>query len=178
MRTKLAMLLAIAFLVPASDADDLGQLTPTAGDDGWRTVELEGSVLAWTELDGAMRFRFSAPTLGWLAVGFGGGPAMKDASLVIGYVDEDGGHGRDDHGTSPVSHSPDADLGGTDDLEDMEFQEDEDRTVFSFTLPVVPSDSLDPELIPGTSIRVLVAWGDRDAFSGMHSKAFTAMIEL
>jgi hypothetical protein len=178
MKTKLVMLLVTAFLVSASAAGDLGQLIPTSGEDGWKTVEIEGSVLAWTELDGAMRFRFSAPTRGWLAVGFGGGPAMKDASLLIGYVDEDGGHGRDDHGTSPVSHSPDADLGGSDDLEDMEFQEDEDQTVFSFTLPVEPSDSLDPELAPGTSVRILVAWGDRDAFSGMHSEAFTAMIEL
>jgi hypothetical protein len=43
---------------------------------------------------------------------------------------------------------------------------------------VEPSDSLDPELAPGTSVRILVAWGNRDAFSGMHSEAFTAMIEL
>jgi hypothetical protein len=172
------LLFTVLFLCSISPAGDLGELTPAVGEDGWKSVEIEGSVLSWTELDGSISFRFEAPSTGWLAVGFGGGPAMKDASLIIGYADEDGAHYRDDHGTSPVSHSPDTDNDGTDDILEADVQESLGSTVFTFILPVEPSDRLDPVMAPGTSIRLLVAWGNSDGFSGMHREAHTARIEI
>lgn len=178
MKTKVLLLLSMLFFAAAAAAYDLGGIAPAEGEDGWKTVEIEGMTLSWREMEDAFSFRIEAPAEGWVAVGFGGGPAMKDASLIIGYADEDGAHYRDDHGTSPVSHSPDTDLGGTDDIMEADVQESNGTTTFCFTLPMEPSDELDPVLTPGETIRVLAAWGNRDGFTGMHSEVHTAEIEL
>lgn len=178
MKTVVLLLPFMLFLAAAAAAHDLGGIAPEEGEDGWKTVEMEGMTLSWREMEDAFSFRAEAATGGWVAVGFGGGPAMKDASLIIGYADEDGAHYRDDHGTSPVSHSPDTDLGGTDDIIEADAQESNGTTTFSFTLPMEPSDELDPVLTPGVTIRILAAWGNRDGFTGMHSEAHTAEIEL
>ncbi len=178
MKMTAFILLLMMFFAAASAAHDLGGIASAEGDDSWNTVEIEEMTLSWREMEDAFCFRIEAPAEGWVAVGFGGGPAMKDASLIIGYADENGAHYRDDHGTSPVSHSPDTDLGGTDDIMEADVQESDGKTTFSFTLPMEPSDELDPVLTPGDTIRILAAWGNRDGFTGMHSEAHTAELEL
>jgi hypothetical protein len=178
MRSAVFVMLSVMCFCSLSLASDLGELAPSESADGWRTVEMEGASLSWTENEDSFSFRLEAPATGWVAVGFGGGPAMKDASLIIGYADDDGAHYRDDHGTSPVSHSPDIDHDGADDILEADVQESESSTVFTFTLPMAPSDDLDPVLSPGTAIRILVAWGGSDGFSGMHREAHSARIEL
>lgn len=178
MRKTVSILLSMLFFAAAAAAHDIGEIAPAEDGDGWKTVEIEGMTLSWREMDDSFSFRAEAPTEGWVAVGFGGGPAMKDASMIMGYADEDGAHFRDDHGTSPVSHSPDIELGGTDDIMEADVQESDGTTTFSFTLPMEPSDELDPVLTPGETIRILVAWGNSDGFTGMHSEAHTAELEL
>ncbi|MBN2586409.1 MAG: hypothetical protein JXA64_09455 [Candidatus Fermentibacteraceae bacterium] len=178
MRSAFLVALLILCFCSVSHAGDLGELTPAEGADGWKTVEMEGASLSWIGNEDSFSFRLEAPSTGWVAVGFGGGPAMKDASLIMGYADDDGAHYRDDHGTSPVSHSPDIDNNGADDILEADVQEYGDSTVFTFTLPVEPSDDLDPVLSPGDAIRILVAWGGGDGFSGMHREALSARIEL
>ncbi|OPL20105.1 MAG: hypothetical protein AVO35_01230 [Candidatus Aegiribacteria sp. MLS_C] len=171
------VLLALVFQAPLH-AHELGELIPHDAGDGWKTVDIEGASLSWSESDDRFSFSLEAPAGGWVSIGFGGGPAMRDANLVIGYADDEGAHLRDDHGTSPISHSPDTDNGGSDDLIDGNVTETDGYTVMSFSLPKEPSDELDPALQAGETIRILVAWSDSDGFSGMHTEAHTAELEL
>lgn len=178
MRSILGTVLPVMVILSAVSAHDMGLLAAETDADGWQFVEIEGSVLSWMENEESYSFRLDAPATGWLAVGFGGGPAMKDASLIIGYADDEGSHYRDDHGTSPISHSPDMDRDGTDDIIEADVIDSDGSSSFTFTIPKEPADELDPVLSPGITIRVLVAWGTSDGFSGMHSEAHSAEIEL
>lgn len=178
MRAMRIAIITLLVLTWISLSHDLGEITAEMGEDGWKTVAIEGAMLSWIEVEDSFTFMLEAPASGWVAVGFGGGPAMKDASLILGYRDDEGAHYRDDHGTSPVSHSPDAENGGTDDIISADVTESENGTVLSFTIPMDPQDGLDPKLEPGGSVRMIFAWSDRDGFSGMHSEAHTAQIRL
>lgn len=173
----ITVLLAMVLQAPLI-AHDLGVIVAQDSGDGWKTVDIEGATLSWSESADSFSFRLEAPAEGWVSIGFGGGPAMRDANLIIGYADDEGAHLRDDHGTSPISHSPDTDNGGNDDLIDGEVTESDGYTVLSFSLPKEPSDDLDPVLVAGETIRILVAWSDSDGFSGMHAEAHTAELEL
>ena len=103
---------------------------------------------------------------------------MKDANLIIGFADGEGSHYRDDHGTSPITHSSDTSNGGSDDLLSAELIEEDGLTHFTFSLPLESGDGLDPPLIAGESMRILLAYGSDDSFTGMHSEAHTAELEL
>ena len=172
----LPMLILLASTAACHDA---GEATARIEEGGWRSVQIEEVMVAWLEMEDAYRFTVSAPTTGWVAVGFGGGPAMDDVAIVIGYEGDDGEVSiRDDHGTSPVTHAPDTDLGGTDDLSEVRGEEKDGRTEISFAIPREPADDLDPELSPGMTLRLTVAYGDEDNFTGMHSAAHSAEITL
>lgn len=172
-------LLAFLLLAPAT-AHDAGEVTVEVDDDGMRSVSIEGFELSWSAL-GLVEMTMSAPTTGWLAVGFGGGPAMDGSDLVIAYVDDDGEvHVRDDWGTGPVSHAPDTELGGAMDVSPEGGSESDGRTIVSFTRPQDTGGEHDFVIVPGSTVRLLVAWGrdGADDFDSMHDSAHTAMIEL
>jgi hypothetical protein len=170
--------IVLFFLSAALLAYDAGPVAYEMDSEGWKNVNIEDIGLSWMISEDSVTFRISAPTQGWVAVGFGGGPAMKDANLIIGYADEEGSHFRDDHGTSPVSHSADVNNGGSDDLLSAEVIEEDGNTIFTFTLPLASDDELDPVMVPGESLRILLAYGNSDGFTGMHRSAHTAEIEF
>ncbi len=166
-------------LVSVAAGHDSGETALRIEEGGWRSVEIEDVKVAWLEMEEAYRFTVTAPSTGWVGVGFGGGPAMQDAAIVIGYVDDEGEvRIRDDHGTSAVTHAPDTELGGSDDLSEYRIDEKEGRTEMSFVVPREPADDLDPALAPGMTIRVIVAYGESDDFTGMHSAAHSAEVTL
>ena len=166
-------------LASIAACQDSGETTARVEEGGWRSVQIEDVKFAWLEMEDAYRFTVSAPTTGWVAVGFGGGPAMQDAAIFIGYVDDDGEAAlRDDHGTSPVTHIPDTELGGTADGGEISVTERGGTTEMSFVVPREPGDELDPELSPGLTLRVIVAYGAADGFTSMHSEAHSSEITL
>jgi hypothetical protein len=170
---------ALAFLMASSAAcHDAGETTARIEEGGWKSADIEEVHLAWLEMEDSYRFTVTAPTTGWVAVGFGGGPAMKDVDMVIGYFSDGEGHIRDDHGTSPVTHVADTDLDGSDDIIEYRISEADGSTEMTFVVPRSPGDDLDAELSPGAAVRVTVAYGDDDGFTGMHSAAHSAEVTL
>lgn len=172
------LLLTLVVLASAVYAHDAGNLEASVNDDGWKTVEIEDVELSWTRTEDTFTFRITAPTEGWVAVGFQGGPAMKDAAIYIGYADGSEGYFRDDHGTSPISHQADTQLGGSDDIMEASAWESDGHTTFEFSVASEPADDLDYRFTEGSEVRVILAYGSSDSFSGMHSEAHTAEVEL
>lgn len=171
-------LLVTAVLASAAVAHDAGNLEASVNDDGWKSVEIEDMELSWTHSQDTFIFRVTAPTEGWVSVGFQGGPAMKDAAIYIGYAEGSEGYFRDDHGTSPISHQPDTQLGGSDGIIEASAWESEGYTSLEITVAAEPSDELDYLLAEGSEVRIILAYGSSDSFSGMHSEAHTAEVEL
>ncbi|MBN1434754.1 hypothetical protein JW921_08345 [Candidatus Fermentibacterales bacterium] len=124
--------------------------------------------------DSVLSVRLSAPTTGWVAVGFDPTAMMKDADLVIGYVTPEGElFLRDDFGTSVTGHSPDTGLGGTSDFFGADGSEREGITSISFLIPMDSGDPYDRPLSAGATHTVLLAYGREgaDDFTSHHSWA-------
>lgn len=156
----LALLLALLAAAPIFAGGQIELLEATELDDGFRQVEPgDGYRFAW-QVDGdAVNVRISAPTTGWVAVGFEPSRAMQDADMRFGFV-ADGAVEMEDHfGTSAISHEADTALGGSNDLSAVSGSETEGRTTLSFTMPLETGDEYDTALSPETEVILIYAYG-------------------
>jgi hypothetical protein len=125
----------------------------------FESLEHEGYTLQW-RVDGDMiDVVVSYETTGWLSVGFDPSRMMKDANIVIGYVDGDTVTISDEYGTGQTAHRADTEIDGSDDLENTSGSESGGVTELRFSMPLDSGDSADKPLEPGQSYTVLLAHG-------------------
>jgi hypothetical protein len=144
------------------------------------TVSQEGYMLCWRADDSLLHVMMSAPTTGWVAVGFHSEGAMKNANIIIGYVTGTAVHLRDDFGIDYTAHAEDVSLGGTSNLTVVGGSESNGRTSISFTIPLSTDDSRDRELVPGEGCDIIMANGPNgaDGFTEKHQWVGVATISI
>lgn len=125
---------------------------------------------SWRFLEQEVEFTVSAPTTGWVAIGFNPSRMMKDAHYILGYVSEGKLYLRDDFGTGNTSHASDASLGGSDDVRPVSGSEENGVTTITFAVPRDAQDAYDIDFIQGETYKVLLAYGgaNADNYTGMH----------
>ena len=125
---------------------------------------------SWRFMGDEIEFTVSAPTTGWVGIGFNPSRMMADAHFVLAYVSGDTVHARDDYGTGRTTHAADVSLGGTDDVRVISGQEANGVTTVVFALPLDSGDAYDVVFTPGETYTVLLAYGANSAnnFTGMH----------
>jgi hypothetical protein len=141
--------------------------------EGYTKVEADDFELQWKVDGDLVHFRLSAPTTGWVSVGFDPSQRMKDANYIIGYVDASGAKARDDFGMTTTSHAPDEGTEGSGShVTGVEGSEANGRTELRFTIPLDSGDSRDSVLVPGQKHTILLAYGPdgADDFSTIHRK--------
>jgi plastocyanin len=163
---------------PYYDAADLRQ-----GMHGWVTVaggpnrdfktRLIGVfVVQWLAVadSGLIHLRVSAPTTGWVSIGFNSAALMQGANFLIGYVLDDSAHIQDNFGSSGWIHVPDTSLGGTDNITNRAGTEVSGSTELQFTIPLDSGDPYDFPLVIGQAYSLLLAYGPNgaDDFTSMH----------
>lgn len=143
-------------------------------------ISRDGVTLTWEYFEDEVAFTVSAPTTGWVAVGFDASSVMLDGDMVIGYVVNEELFISDQWGDGYTSHSADTELGGTMDILSASGTEAEGRTTISFTRPVATGDSFDHDLEPGTTHSVMLAYGPEgsDGFTGRHEWVETFRVQL
>ena len=176
---KLPLLVLLSVLVVGCGSEASGDnVVQTEGEAN--SIIVDDFQLEW-EIDGnAVTVTASAPTTGWVAVGFDPSAAMKDANIVIGYVEEDVLYISDEWGSGHISHSSDTELGGTDNVTGISGIESNGTTEISFSIPLDSGDSYDTTLIQGSTHKIILAYGpdDADNFQGYHAWAETIELEL
>jgi hypothetical protein len=149
-----------------------------AGAGEWKTAKTGDFSLMWM-VDGAnLNVKLSAPVEGWVAVGFAPTNKMKDANIIIGYV-ENGNVVIEDHfGNSPISHKSDVSADGKDNLTSISGTEKNGVTEISFTIPLNSGDPNDRVLVPGESYKVIFASYSKDKITIKHSSRTSTNITL
>lgn len=143
----------------------------------YHKVMAEDFAFYWlADEEGMLHVKLSAPTTGWVAVGFAPSSMMKDADFIIGYVKDGEVEISDEFGISPVAHKPDEKLGGKDNVTDKSGWEKNDFTEISFTIPLNSGDKYDKVLKPGEKYKVIFAYGMADNLISKHKK--TASVEI
>ncbi len=141
---------------------------PQQDSDGFKSVTIRDMEVRW-QVDGDyMHFEVTAPTTGWVSVGFNPTSAMRDADIVIGYVEGGVLTISDEFGTGRTSHRPDEELGGTDHITNASGEVQDGVTTIRFTKPIDSGDEYDVPLTPGETHRIIVAHG-RDGANDLRS---------
>lgn len=141
--------------------------TAGKGDPGYDYgLTVEKMQFHWRLDKDELRVKLRAPVAAWLSAGFNPSKGMKDANLIIGYLENGKAVITDQHGTDPKKHMKDIDLGGEDNVREPSGSRTAGETVISFTLPVRPSDELDRPILPDAV--VLLAYGKSDEAAQQH----------
>lgn len=120
----------------------------------------------------------SAPTEGWISVGFNPSKVMKDADFKLAYVQESNTVIEDHFGTGLFGHKNDSSIGGTSDFVLINGSEINGMTTVEFMMPLNSGDEFDSLLQEGDEVKVLLAYSTRDDFARKHKKRTSIIIEL
>ncbi len=161
-------------VIPILEIEDITFTTTT-----WNEVIVDGITFQWMTDDEDLYGMVTAPTSGWVAVGFDPTNQMQNANIIIGYVDVNGMVNiRDDWGISATSHASDTSLGGTDNVMEPAGEEGGASTMISFKIPLNSGDQYDRVLVTGNTYTIILAYGSVDNFTSFHTLATFTEIEL
>lgn len=157
-----------------------GQPEVEVGEDGVKSVESDGLVFQWIIDGDEIEVTISAPTTGWVSVGFNPQRRMAGATYVIGYVAGGEVHVRHDYGNAPTAHRPVVDLGGTSRVTAIGGREVDGRTEISFRLPLDPGGDFYTPIVAGERNTVIWAIGPAGAknFTAYHARRGSFSVEL
>jgi len=100
-------------------------------------------------------------TEGWVAIGFEPEVWMKDADMIMGWVDDGEVSAMDAYSTGNYGpHPPDIDLGGTDDIIEFAGSEKDGFTVIEFSRKMDTGDEFDKTFESGQTVSMI--WGTSD----------------
>lgn len=170
----------VLLVVSNDNGSDSATTIITVGDQGFERTDTLGMTLQWKVNETNVEIKLSAPTRGWVAVGFDPSSMMKDANFIIGYVQGQDAFISDHFGNGSFSHASDSELGGSDDLVDKHGTESAGSTQISFIMPLNSGDSYDRVLEPGQTYKVILAYGPdgADDFTTKHAAKIAVNITL
>jgi hypothetical protein len=145
---------------------------------GYSTVTAIEMTFQWKVEGDTLHCIVSAPTSGWVAVGFDPSRRMKDANIIIGYVDDGTVEVFDHYGVTPIAHLDDTQRGGTTDVTDISGDETNNTTEIRFSIPLDSGDKRDRALSMGKSYEVILAYGRSDSLRAQHVARTTVEIVL
>ncbi|MBM9513514.1 DOMON domain-containing protein [Desulfogranum marinum] len=133
----------------------------------------------WSINGDVLAVKLTAPTKGWVGIGFNPSKKMKDADFIVGYVKGGKVSIFDEFGTQATQHGQDTKRGGNNDVTVVGGSEQGKQTTLEFTIPVKSGDSLDATLdLQGDTV-VLLAYGpDRDSTRMKHTYHKAMIVNL
>ena len=133
----------------------------------------------WWTADGEFIYiAMKAKTTGWVSIALSSGPAMKDADMVLGFVQDGTVTVIDEYSTGNFGpHKPDSELGGSDDILESGGSEGDGYTVIEFKRKLDTGDTYDHEFSQGKN-SILWAYGQSDQPEQKHSARGSGELEL
>jgi hypothetical protein len=164
-------ILLVLLLVPSvafAGGDKEETVVTQSGDRSVQVAENWG--FSWRFLEDEIEFTVSAPTTGWVGIGFNPSRMMKDADYILAYVDGGQLYATDEYGTGNTKHEADDTIGGQQNVRAIEGSESNGTTRVVFAVPLDSGDQYDKVFTQGETYTVLLAYGadNADNFTGMH----------
>jgi hypothetical protein len=143
-------------------------------------VEEKGFDLKWETQGDKLVLTLKAETKGWIAFGIDAESVMKDANIIILWVDDKTGiaMAEDHYGTGRFAHKSDIELGGTQDFQVLSGTQTDTHTEVTFTIPLDSGDEYDKPLERGKTYRLLLASNKSDKISSKHNNTYAQDIEI
>jgi|MTBAKMStandDraft_1061839.scaffolds.fasta_scaffold12436_2 hypothetical protein len=147
--------------------------TISAGEYDGEVTLSDGRMVVYWKTDSDMLYMgLWGQVTGWVAIGFEPTTAMKDADMILGYVDDGKSAVFDQYATGTFGpHPSDTELGGTSDILDAGGSESGGVTVIEFSRKLNTGDRFDKELTPGNTVRFIWSMADSDSPTVQHNVA-------
>lgn len=126
-------------------------------------MSVDGTTFEYWHEGGRLYSTFSAPTTGWVAVGFNNEERLEGTRFVIGARVGNSFHAEEHIAVAP-SHPNVQDLGLATAVEDVVGNASESTTTMRFSLPHLLADSDNPTLLSGTRSYIMLAWSHHTDF--------------
>jgi len=125
--------------------------------------------IRWLSDDQYIYIGIRAKTTGWVALGIKPTSAMKDADMIFGFVKDGAITVSDQFSTGTYGpHSPDTELGGTNDILEFDGKEEGGYTTIEFKRRLSTGDEYDNEFTKGT-VKIIWAFGPDDEIAKKHA---------
>lgn len=153
---------------------------PVVDEQNQSVVLADNWEFSWEISGSEIEFTLSAPTTGWLAIGFNPSRMMRDADYRIAYVEGSDVFIRDDYGNGLTSHVSDDQLGGAQHVRVISGSESDGVTTVVFAMPLEAADEYDESFVSGQEYKVILAYaGDGgDDFTSRHVERTSVDIVL
>ncbi len=127
-------------------------------------LEINGMTVNWVIKDQHIEFQLSAPTTGWLAIGFNETDALPGTYLVMARVRQRVAQVVEHKTLTPGDYQPITALGGQASVVVLSGKEQGNITSVQFRIPQQVADGFHKQLLPGSKWRLLVAYSREDDF--------------
>lgn len=133
--------------------------------DTMNKIGKNGMTVAW-QIEGAqIRIAMTAPTAGWVAIGFNTADELAGTNLLMACVTDGEAVLSDRYIVAPGEHRPVGELGGTPAARLLSGSENERSTQIEFLLPLNAADRWHHTLRVGQTYTLLLAYSLEDDFA-------------
>lgn len=153
------------FLLSASATIGVAsQTTSTAKAGSEKSVERDGVVFKWHHQDGRLFGELSAPTDGWIAVGFNAEKSLRGTYFVMAAVSTASFHA-EEHIAIVPQHKRIAELGWSETLVRLSSSYTNGRSQISFSIAANPDLQHGIALWQGAQTHMMLAWSHESDFN-------------
>jgi len=143
-----------------------------------KTLIADEFSLQWQHSEEYVTFTLSAPTTGWIALGFTENKDIVDSNLIMMKVDDDLVYAEDQYVTGFGKHPTMKTLGAKPQIFDLGGSEKNGETTVTFSIANKKLDQYHFDLSEGNEIFVWLAWSVSDDFDHHSRKRILRKIEL
>lgn len=128
------------------------------------TVSFRGMTVAWSFEADRIHFKLSAPTDGWVAIGFNQHEGIQDTYLIMGRVANKRVEVVEHYTLSPGNYQPILELGETEQVRNIRGGAEVGITQLSFSLPLKAKGQYQKDLFQGMEYYLIMAYSQEDDF--------------
>ena len=129
-----------------------------------KSISKDKMKVNWHYENGRIFFEMSAPTDGWVTIGFNTNSGTKGAYLLMGNIINMKANVVEYYTLNPGNYKTIKSLGDTPQVENISGKEDSNGTTLKFSLPIKAIGKYQKDLIEGSEFTMIIAYSQEDDF--------------
>tara|TARA_R110002096_G_scaffold126532_2_gene273525 strand:+ start:13876 stop:14364 length:489 start_codon:yes stop_codon:yes gene_type:complete len=129
-----------------------------------KEISKDGMKISWSHSGKIVNFKISAPTDGWIAIGFNPKKGISDTYLIMARIINNKVEVLEHYTLSPGNYKSLEALGDSNQAVVINGKESQNKTEIEFSLPISSKDKYRYDLSPGNSYNLLYAYSQSDDF--------------
>lgn len=139
-------------------------------------VKKNEMIVSWSYKGDRILFEITAPTQGWLAIGFNDKPVLTGTYLLMGRITDLGVELVEHYTISPGNYKPIESIGGDVLVSEISGKEILGKSTIRFSIPIAKRDRFRKDLSKNSSYNLVMAFSREDDFQ--HHSIMRTSVEI